>query len=148
MFDAVKWGEVFLPGVPVLEILVRGTVMSLLIFVLLRVTQQRQAGGLSVTDVLVVVLIADAAGPALSGGEASSILDGALLVATIMFWSFALNWLASQLPVIDRFVHPPPLPLVRDGRLLPRNMRRELVTREELLTQLREPSRAWRTSAT
>lgn len=32
MFGAVAWGKVFLPNVPILELFVRGTVMSLLIF--------------------------------------------------------------------------------------------------------------------
>ena len=36
------------------------------------------------------------------------------------------------------FVEPRPLLLVRDGRLLRANMRRELVTQEELESKLRE----------
>lgn len=40
--------------------------------------------------------------------------------------------------MIARFVHPPPLELVRDGKMLRLNMRRELVTPDELMSQLRE----------
>ena len=137
MWDAVNWGEVFLPNVPVLELVVRGTVMYLLIFALLRVSQVRQSSNLSVTDILVIILIAEAAAPALGGGNASSILDGVIPVLTIMFWSFVLNRLGYRFPAIDRLVHPPPLPLVRGGRLIRRNMRRVLITEEELKTQLR-----------
>lgn len=61
MFGAVDWGEVFLPNVPILERVVRGTVMYLLIFALLRLTQVRQSSNLSVTDILVIVLIASTA---------------------------------------------------------------------------------------
>lgn len=138
MFEAVDWGKVFLPNAPVLELFVRGTVMYLLVFGLLQVAQRRQSSSLSVTDVLVVVLIADAAGLALGGEEASSIADGALLAGTIMFWSYALNWLAFRIPAVDRFVHPASLPLIKDGRVLHRNMRREFVTEAELRTQLRQ----------
>jgi uncharacterized membrane protein YcaP (DUF421 family) len=35
------------------------------------------------------------------------------------------------------FFHPPPLPLVRDGKLLWRNVRREFITKEELMSQIR-----------
>ncbi len=54
-----------------------------------------------------------------------------------MFWSHALNWLGFRYPLIQRLVHPPPLKLIEDGRLLRRNMRRELVTEDEILGQVR-----------
>lgn len=46
---------------------------------------------MSVTDLLVVVLIADAAHNAMAG-DYRSLLDGILLVSTIVFWSYALGW--------------------------------------------------------
>ena len=42
------------------------------------------------------------------------------------------------MPAIERWVSPPALPVVRDGRLLRRNMRAEFLTEEELVRQLRE----------
>ncbi len=54
-----------------------------------------------------------------------------------MFWSHALNWLGFRYPLIQRLVHPPPLKLIEAGRLLRRNMRRELVTEDEILSQVR-----------
>jgi len=133
----VNWTEMFVPDRPVLEVLVRGTVMYLSLFLMLRFVLKRESSGLGMTDVLVVVLIADAAQNALAG-EYRSIPDGVLLVATILFWSYALNYLGYRFPLFERLVHPPPLPLVRDGRMLRRNMRRELVTVTELESLLRE----------
>jgi uncharacterized membrane protein YcaP (DUF421 family) len=52
---------------------------------------------------------------------------------------YALDWLGYRFPAFQRLVRPAPLPLVRNGKLLYANMRRELVTREELMTQLRRP---------
>ena len=91
---------------------------------------------MGITDLLVVVLIADAAQNAMSD-DYRSIPDGLLLVGTIIFWSWALNWLGFRFPRIQRFVHPAPLPLVRDGRMLRKNMARELITEDELMSQLR-----------
>lgn len=48
------------------------------------------------------------------------------------------NWLNFRLPGFQKFAEPPPLLLVRDGRVLEGNMRREMLTREELLSKLRE----------
>jgi uncharacterized membrane protein YcaP (DUF421 family) len=39
---------------------------------------------------------------------------------------------------MERLLTPPPLPLVRDGVMLRRNMRREFISDEEFKTQMRE----------
>jgi uncharacterized membrane protein YcaP (DUF421 family) len=133
----IAWGEIFLPDTPPLEIFVRGSVMYLALFALLRLVLKRQSGTVGITDLLVVVLLADAAQNGLAG-EYTSIADGLLLVATIIFWSFALDWLGYRFPLLQRLVHPPPLLLVKDGSKLRHNMRRELITDDELMSQLRE----------
>jgi uncharacterized membrane protein YcaP (DUF421 family) len=134
-FD-IDWRVIFVPDTPLLETVVRGTVTYLALFALLRFVLKREAGELGITDLLVVVLIADAAQNAMAD-DYRSVPDGIVLVATIVFWSWALNWLGYRFPRFQRFVYPPALPLVRDGRLLRRNMRRELITEDELLSQLR-----------
>jgi uncharacterized membrane protein YcaP (DUF421 family) len=132
----VDWGSVFLLDTSPLEIVVRGTMVYLALFLLLRIVP-REAGGLSTTDLLVVVLLADAAQNAMAGNY-TSVPDGLILVGTIVFWAWALNWLGFRFPRIQRFVHPPPLPLIRDGRMLRRNMAKELITEDELMALLRE----------
>jgi uncharacterized membrane protein YcaP (DUF421 family) len=136
-FTSVDWGGVFIPQTPLLEIFVRGTIVYFAIFALLRFVLKRQSGSVGVTDLLVVVLIADAAQNAMAGNY-KSVPDGLLLVSTIIFWSWFIDWLGDHIPAVGRLVHPPPQPLVRDGKLLRRNMRKELITEEELMSQLRE----------
>lgn len=135
MFD-VSWADVFAFDTPPLEILVRGTVVYLALFTLLRGVLHREAAAIGITDLLVVVLLADAAQNAMAGSY-TTVPDGILLVSTIIFWAFTLDWLGYRFPRIQHFVHPRPLPLVRDGQLLWRNLRREYITREELMSQLR-----------
>jgi len=132
----VDWARLFLPSTPLLEIFLRGTLTYLSLFVLLRIILKREAGGMGISDVLVVVLLADAAQNALAD-DYTSIPDGILLVVTIILWSYALNWLGYRFPVMQRLVHPPPLPLIKDGVLNYRNMRKELITEDELKSVLR-----------
>lgn len=132
----VDWPRVVMPQVSPLEIFVRGTVIYLGLFALLRGVLKREAGAVGITDLLVVVLLADAAQNSMAANN-ESLPDGLLLVATIVAWAYALNWLGYRFPWFQRFVHPRPLPLVKDGRLLRRNMRHELVTEDELMAQLR-----------
>ena len=133
----VDWESVFLPSTPLLEIIVRGTLTYLALFTLLRFVLKRQSGAVSISDLLVVVLIADAAQNAMAA-DYRSVPDGILLVATIVFWSYALDWLGYHFKPLQRFVYPPQLQLVKDGELLWRNMRRELITEGELMSHLRK----------
>jgi uncharacterized membrane protein YcaP (DUF421 family) len=132
----VDWNKLFVPSTPLAETLLRGTLMYLALVCLMRLVLQRETGAVGLADLLVVVLLADAAQNALAD-DYSSIPDGVLLVVTILFWSHALNWLGYRSRLVERLLHPAPKPLVRDGRLLRPNMERELVTEEELMSQLR-----------
>lgn len=136
-FLNLDWGAIFLPETPILEIFLRGTFIYLSLFFMLRFALKREASGIGITDVLVVVLLADAAQNALAD-DYRSIPDGLLLVATIIFWSYMLNWLGYRFPAIQKLVHPPPLVLVENGEVNWRNMRKEFITENELMTMLRE----------
>lgn len=133
----VDWQRLFGLTVPPVELIVRGSVMYLGLFVLLRLVLKREAGGLGMTDLLVIVLLADAAQNGMTG-DYRSITDGLLLVGTILAWSSLLDWLGYHVPWIQRWVHPAPLVLIRNGRMLRRNMRRELITTGELESALRQ----------
>jgi uncharacterized membrane protein YcaP (DUF421 family) len=132
----VDWKAVFVPTVSLPEIVLRGTLVYLLLFFVLRVLR-REAGALGISDLLVVVLIADAAQNAMSS-EYKSVTEGAVLVGTILAWDYALDWVGYKFPAFGRLLRPAPLPLVKDGRALRQNMRKELISMDELMSQLRE----------
>jgi uncharacterized membrane protein YcaP (DUF421 family) len=132
----INLSQILAPDTPVLEIVIRGTIVYLALFLLLRVTGKRQTGGMGVSDLLVIVLIADAAQNAMAG-QYNSVSDGIVLVGTIIFWAYALDWLGYHVPLVQRLVHPMPLLLIENGRTLPKNLRSELLTHEELMSELR-----------
>lgn len=133
----IDWQGMFGAKMSYLELILRGTLMYLGLFTLLRVILKRETGQVGIADILMVTLLADAAQNGMAGSY-DSVPEGLVLVGTIIFWSFALDWLGYRFRTIGRFVHPPPLLLVRDGHLLRRNMRKELITEEELMAALRE----------
>ena len=132
----IDWHSVFVPTVSPLEMFFRGTLVYLLLFGVLRLLR-REAGGLGIADVLVIVIIADAAQNAMSS-EYKSITEGAILVGTILFWDYALDYVGYRFPRFQRLIRPAPLLLIKDGKLQRKNMREEMITEEELLSQLRE----------
>ena len=119
------------------EIVLRGTVMYWFLFLLFRFVLRRDVGSIGIADVLLLVLIADASQNAMSGAY-DSIAEGCLLVATIAGWNYGLDWASYHFPRVRKFAEPAPLLLVTQGRMLRKNMRRELITEEELWAKLRE----------
>lgn len=134
--EQLDLGRILLPQTPFLEIVIRGTVMYLALFTLLRFIVKREAGSLAVTDLLVIVLIADAAQNGMAD-DYSSVVDGLLLVAVIVGWSYVLDLLAFRSRKWRRILRPAPMQLVRDGRILYDNLKREKITEDELLGEIR-----------
>lgn len=120
-----------------LEMIVRGSAIYWCLFLLFRFVLRRDVGSMAMADVLLVVLIADASQNAMAGGY-ESITDGLLLVGTIAAWNYLLDWGAYRFEAVRRLVEPPPLLLVDRGRLLRANLRRQLVTVDELRAKMRE----------
>jgi len=84
-----------------------------------------------------VVLVADAGQNAMAS-QYHSITEGVVLVGTIFFWNYGLDWLGYRYPRMHRLLNPPPLLLIKDGRVQPRNLRAEMLTRADLTEHLRE----------
>lgn len=131
----IDWAGMFEFSMSPWELVLRGTIMYWFIFVLLRVGGRRDLGSFGPADVLLIVLIADAAQNAMSA-EYSSVLDGAILVATLVFWSLFADRLAYYVPATRSFFAPERVLLVKDGKIQRRGMRREYVTRDELMEEL------------
>jgi uncharacterized membrane protein YcaP (DUF421 family) len=134
---SLDWGEIFGISVSPLELIIRGTAMYLFLFLLFRVVVRRRVGAIGMADILILVIIADAAQNAMSG-EYKSITEGAILVGTIMFWNVAIDWFNFRVPALRPWLEPPPMLLIQNGRILHRNLRHEYVTEDELKAKLRE----------
>jgi len=136
MQPPIDWHRMLVPSASLAELVIRGSLMYLLILAGFRIFR-RDAGSLSVSDLLVVVLIADAAQNGMAG-EYHSLTEGAVIVATIFVWNYALDWLAYRSRTVSWLLHPPPLLLIQNGRMQYKNLRSQLITRTDLMEQLRE----------
>ena len=132
----VDWKEVFVPNTSLLELILRGSLMYWALFGLIRVLSRRNVGELGLSDMLLVVLIADAAQKGMAA-DYRSVSEGIVLCATIVGWSYLLDWLAVRSDAVKRLLEPSPQVLVRDGQFQRRTMRRELITPDEVLSHMR-----------
>lgn len=130
------WVAVFLPAEPWAELVARGSAIYWFIFVVFRIILRRDIGSIGMADVLVVVLIADAAQNGMDGGY-ESVGDGLILISTLVFWNVLIDWLSYRFQPLRRLLQPRPLKLIDNGRLLRRSMRREFVSEEDLKSRIR-----------
>lgn len=137
LVSEIDWGQIFKLSLPFMEIVVRGSAMYWFLFAVFRFLIRRDVGSVGVADILVLVIVADAAQNAMAG-EYTSVSDGMVLVLTLIGWNMLLDWLSFRYPAVRRFAEPKPLRLVMNGQILRRNMRKEFITEEELWSKLRE----------
>lgn len=119
------------------ELIARGTIMYIGLMLVMRFVLRRDVGSMSVTDVLFLVLLSDAAQNAMAG-EYTSVTDGLVLVGTLIGWNLLLDWSASRFAVVRKLTEAPPLALIRNGKWQRDNMKRQWITTDEVMSQLRE----------
>ena|SRR5215213_2786368 len=134
LFD-VDWSSIFIPSDSILEIIIRGTLIYFICFIFLRLAR-RGVGEIGITDVLIVVMIADAAQNGMSN-DYKSVTEGLVLIGTLVFWDYFLDFLSTKSKFFERLISPPKLCLIKNGEMQRRNMRKEMITKEELMSQLR-----------
>jgi uncharacterized membrane protein YcaP (DUF421 family) len=128
---------VFGMTLPVVELFVRGSVMFWFLVLVFRVVLRRDVGSMGITDFLFVVLLGDAAQNGMIGA-ATSATDAIVLISTLAFWNFLVDWATWRFPAVERLLSARRLCLVRNGRRNRRNMRREFISDEELMSKVRE----------
>ena len=132
----IDWRSVFVPTESVLEVILRGTIMYVGMFALLRIFR-RQAGAIGIADLLVIVVIADAAQNGMAG-ESKSVTESLLLIATIILWDWLFDLLGYRSKFWGRILESEPLLLISNGRILTENLEKEMISEEELRSQLRQ----------
>ncbi len=61
-----------------------------------------------------------------------------ILVATLLGWNIAVDWLAYRSPAMRRLLSPRTILLVRNGTVIHPNLRKQFITEDELQAKLRE----------
>jgi uncharacterized membrane protein YcaP (DUF421 family) len=130
-------GDLFRLSVSPWEMIIRGSAMYLFLFVLFRAVVRRRIGSVGMADILILVIVADAAQNGMAG-EYKSITDGFILVATLVAWNMLFDFLQFRFAALRKLLEPPPLLLIDGGRVLWRNLRHEMISEDEMKSKLRE----------
>jgi uncharacterized membrane protein YcaP (DUF421 family) len=123
-------------AVPPWELVLRSALIYFALLAALRIFGKREVGQFTLYDLVLVLLVANAVQPAMTGPD-SSLTGGVVIIVTLVLLNFVVGRL-DRIGLFHRLLEPEPTLIVRDGRYLARNLRREGVEREEVETASRE----------
>jgi uncharacterized membrane protein YcaP (DUF421 family) len=130
-------GGVLVPSVSLPEIILRTIVVYIAVLVLLRFAGKRELGQMSVADLVVIIVIANAVQNAMNGGDVS-LTGGIVAAATLVGANLLVGRYGSRLPIIGHYVRDEPTLLMQDGSPIDKNMEHEHVDMEDIEMAARE----------
>ena len=123
-------------GVPPLELALRAVVIYFALLLALRLFGKREVGQFTLFDLVLVLLVANAVQPAITGPDAS-LGGGLVIIASLLVANFLVAQL-DRIPVLHRFFMLRPTELVRNGAYLKREMELEDIDADEVEMAIRE----------
>jgi uncharacterized membrane protein YcaP (DUF421 family) len=123
-------------SLPWWEFIARAAMIYFALLILVRVSGKRTVGEFTPFDLVVVILLAEAAQGALSGGD-ESVTGSLILAATLIGLNLALAFVSARSKAIDHLVEGEPVVVMRDGRILMDALRRNNVPDSDLKEALR-----------
>ena len=124
-------------AVPWWELVVRAVVIYVALLAMLRIFGKREVGQFTLFDLVLILLVANAVQPAMTGQD-SSLLGGVIIIVTLIGADRVIALARARVPFLHRLLESSPTVIARDGEWLPQAMDREDVTIEDAEMALRE----------
>jgi uncharacterized membrane protein YcaP (DUF421 family) len=120
-----------------MDLVLRAAVLYLFVFALTRLIGKRELGSLEPFDLILLVVTGDLIQQGVTQNDYS--VTGALLVvSTIGLLTVLISYLNFRLPPLRRVLEGEPMVIVRHGRVIEGNLRRERITVAEVEEKARQ----------
>jgi uncharacterized membrane protein YcaP (DUF421 family) len=120
-----------------MDLVVRAIVVFFAIFLVTRVIGRRELSTMEPFDLILLIVSGDLVQQGVTQSDYS--LTGALtVICTIALLTVLLSYASFKIPRLRPVLDGEPLVLVQDGQVIERNLRRERITRDELLAEARQ----------
>ncbi|MGZ6255940.1 MAG: DUF421 domain-containing protein [Candidatus Limnocylindria bacterium] len=122
---------------PAWELAVRATAIYLAVLVALRLFGKREVGQFTLIDLVLILLLANAVQPAMTGPD-TSLTGGLVIIVTLVVVNRAIALARAKLPFVQRLVESPPTVIARDGARIDGALEREELSVEDVTMAIRE----------
>ncbi len=126
----------WLPEISLGEKIFRPLIVYTFLLVMFRLLGKRQVGQMTPFDLIVLLILSNVLQNAMIGPD-NSVTGGLIGALTVLGANWLVGRAAFASPRLERMIEGVPTLLVHEGRLVETNLRRETVSREELLSNLR-----------
>jgi uncharacterized membrane protein YcaP (DUF421 family) len=124
-------------AVPWWELVVRSAVIYVALIVALRLFGKRQIGQFTIFDLVLILLVANAVQPAMTGPD-NSLLGGLIIIGSLVVADGLVAVARARIPVVNWLLEPQPTVIAEDGKWLREAMEHEDVTLADAEMALRE----------
>lgn len=118
------------------ELMLRAALVYGALLLMVRLSGKRTIGEFSPFDVIVVLLLSEAAQGALIGNE-QSVQGGMLVAATLIALNYAIAWFGTRSRRFESFVEGDPVTLIKDGAKRIEALRRNNIPAGDLAEAMR-----------
>ncbi|TME52009.1 MAG: DUF421 domain-containing protein [Chloroflexi bacterium] len=130
-------GEIFHLGIPWWHLVARAVIIYVVFFIGLRLFGKRELGQFTTFDLVLVLLVANALQPAITGPD-NSVTGGAIIVAILLVFNRGVAMVRSRWPWFDRLIEPPPTVVVKDGNVINESLEKEGLSVDDVEMAIRE----------
>jgi len=123
--------------VPAWELAFRATAIYLAVLVVLRLFGKREVGQFTLIDLVLILLLANAVQPAMTGPD-SSLTGGLVIIVTLIVVNRVIALARARLPFVARLVESPPTRLAENGAWIFGALEREDLSVDDVTMSLRE----------
>jgi uncharacterized membrane protein YcaP (DUF421 family) len=129
--------EIFNLGIPWTHLVIRAVIIYVVFFIGLRLFGKRELGQFTTFDLVLVLLIANALQPAITGPD-NSVTGGVIIIAVLLIFNRAVALLRSRWLWFDALIEPPPTVVVQDGEVSKVALEKEGLSQTDVEMAIRE----------
>ena len=134
--------QILIPEIPILEKIIRPIIVYAFLLIAFRLAGKRELGQMTPFDLIILLTISNVLQNAMIGSDNS--LGGGLIGGLTLFVvNGVLSRLVYRFPRLAEWLSGGPTVLIENGRIVEPNMRREVMTLEELQRSLRHHNLGW-----
>lgn len=128
---AKLWTDMFMPGLPIIDKILRATIVYFFLVVALKLAGRRELAQLNAFDLVVLLTVANAVQDAIIGKD-NSISGGLIGASTLLVVDYLVVRLLYEYSKGHRKIGPSGEVLIENGRVVHATMKKELITMDEL----------------
>jgi uncharacterized membrane protein YcaP (DUF421 family) len=139
MKEIFEWNRVLfneLPGIFLLEVIFRSTVMFIILLLTMKLTGKRGVKQLSIFETVIVIALGSAAGDPMFY-EDVGIVPAAIVFLVIIILYRGVTWLTGKSKKFEEFIEGKTVCLIKEGKFSLSSFKKETLAQDEFFSELR-----------